>query len=86
MGVTKLAEVRAQKVVDVLEALLDRAHAGELISLAFLAEQTDGDPISGLVGRYRAEPERALGELSVMKTRLAGYVASQRDDLFPRRP
>jgi hypothetical protein len=79
MSVAKIGAAHAPRVAAVLEELLAQARAGELISLAFLAETTGREPIAGIVGRYREEPTRALGEMAIMKAKLARYAASQRD-------
>lgn len=62
----------------VLEVLLERAKAGRIVSLAFIAEeQGRRKPHDGIVGRLRSDPKRAIGELAVMKEKLAGFAAEQ---------
>jgi hypothetical protein len=77
----KISAAHQEKVVAVLEDLLKRANEGELTSFAYIAEEMErGDPLMGVVGRYREEPTRLLGELSVMKMKLSKYAARRRGD------
>lgn len=79
MAVTKISAAHGPKVVEVLEELLVLAHRGELVSMAFLAEQLGlQEPVCGVVGRYRDDPAKLLGEMAVMKTQLARFAAERR--------
>lgn len=80
MKVKQLAAPHSEKVVGVLKELLERAESGELVSLAYIAEPIKGRPECGIVGRYRREPARCLGEINVMAERLARYIASTNPD------
>ena len=81
MHLHKLAAGHAERVVAVLEDLLDRARAGELISLAYLAEQTSiREPLAGISGRYREDPARAVAGLAIMNVRLTNFAAAQQPE------
>lgn len=61
--------------------LLERADKGRLVSLMYVAEDLDEDePVAALSGRYKADPAKALGELAVMKVRLARHIANRRSE------
>ncbi len=78
MGLQVIGEQHAERVVEVLEELLSKARAGRTVSFAYLTEGlTETDSESGVVGRYRADPNRCLGDLVVMKERLARYAATR---------
>jgi hypothetical protein len=80
-AVTKITSAHQTKIVAVLEDLLERAAAGELTSLAYIAEELElRESLMGVVGRYRDEPVRLLGEMSVMKAKLAQYAHQRRSD------
>lgn len=81
MHLHKLGAAHAERVVAVLEDLLARARAGELTSLAYLAEQSHTrEPLAGISGRYREDPAKAVAELAIMNVRLTNYAASLRQD------
>lgn len=81
--VQNITATHTVKIVAVLEDLLARAKHGQLTSLAFVAEELEqGDSILGVVGRYREEPTKLLGELSVMKMKLTKFAAKKRQPEF----
>lgn len=72
--VRKITAAHTNKIVAVLKDLLERAEADEMTSLAFVAEvTTNDDPLLGVVGRYREQPTRLIGELSVMKAKMTRF-------------
>lgn len=71
----------AERVAEMLGALFAEGKEGEYISFAFVAERLNGTTSCGVVGRYRHEPIRCLGELTVMKTRLAHLAAKQKEEV-----
>lgn len=72
--VRKISAAHTNKIVAVLRDLLGRAEADEIVSLAFLAEEAERtEPLLGVVGRYREQPTRLIGELSVMKAKLTKF-------------
>lgn len=78
-AVQKIAAVHTNKIVAVLKDLLQRAEADELTSFAFLAEVADRpEPLLGVVGRYREQPTRLIGELSVMKVKMTKFANKTR--------
>lgn len=80
MTVVRITSVHQPSIVAVLEDLLDRAKRGDLTSIAYIAERLERDPLIGVVGRYREHPTRLLGEMAVMKIKLAKYASRKRDD------
>lgn len=69
----------APRVAEVLEQLLEQARIGQLVSIAFVVEaETNKDAHCGIEGRWRADPARLLGELELMKDRIARYANKQR--------
>lgn len=75
-----IAAPHAAKVAEALDALRAEGRQGKYISLMFVLERPDGSTTCGVVGRYRHDPARCLGELSVVKTRLAHFAARQREE------
>jgi len=74
-----IGAAHAGKIVEVLRELLDMALDGQLVSLAVLAEcGAEREPLPIVVGRYRADPARLLGELSVMQSRLTQHTLATR--------
>lgn len=77
--VQRITATHGRKIVAVLEDLLDRARGGQLTSLAYVAEELDqGDSLLGVVGRFRDEPTKLIGELAVMNVKLAKYATTKR--------
>lgn len=79
MLIRGINDPHARKVAGVLEALLQEAEVGELISLAFVAERRSRKSIDGVTGRFRSDPLRVLGAITVMKSKLA-RVAAKKDE------
>lgn len=81
MGVRRLNEKYAVAVAEICQALLTKAKAGRHVSLFFIAEEEgSGTPIYGVVGRFRKDPYRILGELVVVKDRLTEMARSMEDE------
>lgn len=75
----KIGAGRSESVVEALESLMVRAKAGELISIAYLAECTKmREPLAGVAGGYRNDPAKIVGELSIMKDVIARFAAQRR--------
>ena len=70
----------ARRVAEALDALRAEGPKEGYISFMFVMERPDGSTTCGVTGRYRNDPMRALGELSVMKTRLAHFAARQKEE------
>lgn len=82
MTVRTITAPQAEKITAVLEDLLARAHAGRLTSLAFLAEEVShSDPLVGVVGRYREDLPRLVGELAVMRLQITEHAVHRRRHL-----
>lgn len=78
-GLEAIVAPHAERVAEALDALHAEGHEGKYISFMFVMERPDGSTTCGVTGRYRNDPLRALGELSVMKTRLAHFAAKQKE-------
>lgn len=58
--------------------------AGRLPSLLFIGEEIGNpDPLYGLVGRFRTDPHRAIGQMAVMKRKLILFAADSAPDIEP---
>jgi len=79
-GLEVIGAPHAEKVAEMLGALHTEGKEGTYISFMFVAERLDGSTACGIVGRYRREPIRCLGELVVMKARLAHFAAKQKEE------
>lgn len=85
--VRRIENPHAKKVVAVLEGMLERARAGFIPGLLFVAEDT-GRPDSryGIVGRFRSDPAKALGHALVLKEKLTDFAAEEAPDFEPTKP
>lgn len=82
MSVREFRDPHTAKVEAVLEELLKRNRAGRLPSLVFIAEEVGrNEPRYGIVGRFRANPAKAIGHLAIMKEKVTDFAASQAADL-----
>ena len=69
------------KVEAVLEDMLARTKEGRLPALLFIAEEIGRQPVYGIVGRFRADPARAIGHLAIMKAKVIDFAADEAPDL-----
>jgi hypothetical protein len=84
MNVRGIEDPHAQRVAAVLEEMLLRTRAGRMPSLLFIAEEIgQASPRYGIVGRFRADPARAIGHLAIMKEKVTDFASSQLPDLDP---
>lgn len=82
VAVRRIEDRNVAKVAAVLEEMLEMTRAGRMPSLLFIAEDSGrGEPRYGVVGRFRADPVKALGHLVVMKEKLTDFAADQAPDL-----
>lgn len=80
--VRKLVDPHTTKVGAALETMLKKNRAGRIPSLIFIAEEIGNpNPLYGIVGRFRAEPLRAIGHLAVMKAKVTEFAADSAPDL-----
>lgn len=78
MAVRRINGPHEKKVVAVIEELLDFARTHGVIAFQFVAEVPGRrTPLEGVVGRYRADPARLIGELAVVKSNLVQMVGSR---------
>jgi hypothetical protein len=64
--------------------MLRRTRAGRLPSLLFIVEELgQSTPRYGIVGRFRADPARAIGHLAIMKEKVKDFACSQYPDIDP---
>jgi hypothetical protein len=69
-------------VVAVLEEMLVKARAGKAPGLLFVMEESGRkEPRYCVVGRFRADPARALGHVVVMKQKLTDFAADQAPEI-----
>jgi hypothetical protein len=61
--------------------MLARTKEGRLPSLLFVAEEIGRAPVYGLVGRFRADPARAIGHLAIMKAKVIDFAADEAPDI-----
>lgn len=55
---------------------------GRLPALLFIGEEVGNpQPLYGIVGRFRADPARAIGLLAVMKRKVTDYAADLAPDI-----
>jgi hypothetical protein len=81
MHIAKFDNPHAEKVAAVLEEMLKRTRAGKMPSLLFIAEEVGREPRYGLVGRFRSDPAKALGHVTVMKEKLTDFAADHAPDI-----
>jgi hypothetical protein len=82
MDVRRISDPHTRRVGAVLEDLLRRNRAGQLPSLLFIAEETGkAQPLYGIVGRFKADPARAIGHLAIMKVKVTEYAADELPDI-----
>lgn len=80
--VRRIEDRNVAKVAAVLEEMLAMTRRGLMPSLLFITEDAGrGAPRYGVVGRFRADPVKALGHLAVMKEKLADFAASHAPDI-----
>lgn len=80
MAVLNLEDPYRKKVAAVVDELVDIARSEGASSILFILETPRRrHPIVGVVGRLRADPHRAIGQLVVMKQRLVQMVRGRVD-------
>jgi hypothetical protein len=72
MGVVrKFCDPNDKRVGVALEILMAKHKAGKLPALLFIGEELGtARPLYGMVGRFRADPTRAIGHLAVVKRKV----------------
>lgn len=84
MQVRTINAQHEEKVAAALEAMLKKVRAGRMPSLLFIAEEVGrSKPVYGMVGRFRADPARALGHLAIMKVKVTEYAADESPSILP---
>lgn len=82
MSVREFKDPHADKVAAVLEELLERTRAGRMPGFLFIADEIGRrTPRYGMVGRFRVDPAKAIGHLTIMREKVADFAASQAADL-----
>lgn len=82
MNVREFRNPQVERVAAVLEELLKRARAGRLPTFLYIAEEIGmAAPRYGMVGRFRADPAKAIGHLAIMQEKVTDFAASQAADL-----
>lgn len=82
MHVRRIEDPHAKKVAEVLEAMLVRAKAGRVPSLLVIMEEGGSSkPRYCVVGRFRADPARALGHVTVMREKLTELAFDQAPEI-----
>lgn len=65
-------------VLAVIEDLLDYAKEHGMTSFQFIAEiPGQREPLDGVVGRFRADPHRLIGQLTIVQSKLVRLVATR---------
>lgn len=76
MTLHRIGEHHEEAVVAVIEDLLDFAKEHGMTGFQFVAEVSgQREPLDGVVGRFRSDPHRLIGELTVVKSKLVRLVA-----------
>lgn len=81
MKLHQIGERTDRKIEAVIEELLELARDEGMTSFLFIAENRSRGQVEGMVGRCRRDPLRAIGQLAVLKSKLARWVAKQKE--FP---
>lgn len=77
MAVHRIEDPHIKKIEEVLGDLFDVARSEGASSLLFVMETPRRrTPVVGAVGRLRADPRRAIGELALLKQRLVKLAAA----------
>lgn len=79
MAVVKgINDPHVRRVAAALELMMRKNKDGRLPSLLFIAEEIGNpQPVYGIVGRFRADPARAIGHLAIMKEKVIDFAADQ---------
>lgn len=76
--VVRIETAHGQRLAELFDDLAAQARRGELLSAAFMVEPTTGDRARvGVEGRWLNDPAGLLGELAIIKARIA-QVAAER--------
>ena len=81
MNVRRIEDPHIRKVAAVLESMLEKTRAGRMPSLIFITEEAGREPRYGIVGRFRADPAKAIGHLAIMKAKMTDFAALRAADL-----
>lgn len=83
MGVVrKFRDPNGERVGVALEILMAKHKAGKLPALLFIGEELGtARPLYGMVGRFRADPTRAIGHLAVVKRKVTEIAADHAPDV-----
>lgn len=83
--VRRIGDAYTRNVEAALELMLKKTREGRLPSLIIIGEEMGSTvPVFGVVGRYRADPARAIGHVAVMKRKLVAWAADQAPDIEDR--
>jgi hypothetical protein len=64
--------------------MVRKHRAGRLPSLIVIGEEVGNpQPIYAIVGRFRADPARAIGHLAIMQAKVTDFASSQSPDIEP---
>lgn len=83
MGVVrKINDRHTRAVAEVLEVMMRKTASGRIPALLIIAEEVGNPrPLFGMVGRFRADPTRAIGHLAVMKSKITELAANEAPDV-----
>lgn len=76
MGIHRITEANERKVEATIEELLRASQEHGFSSFMFIAEGRGRARFEGVVGRFRQEPLRAIGWLTLIKVKLAKLAMS----------
>lgn len=78
MNVRRFENPHVKRVEAVLEDMLKRTRAGRIPSVLFIAEEIGrAQPHYGIVGRFRADPAKAIGHMAIMTAKVTDFAADQ---------
>lgn len=79
--VRNITDPHHAKVGEALDLMVRKHRAGRLPSLILIGEEIgNSQPIYAIVGRFRADPSRAIGHLAIMKAKVTEFASSQLPD------
>lgn len=82
MAVVRISDPHGKRVAAALEVMLRKNREGRLPSLLFIAEEVGKtQPVYGIVGRFRADPARAIGHLAIMKAKVTDFAADSAPEI-----
>lgn len=81
MPLHKLEDVHRRAVAEVVDDIANFVRTEGASSLIFLIESPRRRrSLTGVVGRFRADPRRAIGELAVLKSELVQFASNEFTD------